>query len=257
MSGQLVFDLMEDLLATDIITERVDTRTTPNTIGYVVEAAVEHPLSKEREDGGAKVNVAMEDSEEDEDEVLPPGNWKGIILEDYDMLYRLLHSEYRDFDKRHRLNQRTIQGLERKLTGLHSRIQELEAEIDELKALDEEELKKLAKTEEVQALQGNVRDLESKLDFERGQWTELHEKYKALLDWFFVLDHCEGISVAKQVRKRLDDHLDEKFQKRVSVEVTSRVLDIMGNTDMERKLASMDVDDEFNERVLKEALKRY
>jgi hypothetical protein len=55
----------------------------------------------------------------------------------------------------------------------------------------------------------------------------------------------------------LDDHLDEKFQKRVSVEVTRRVLDIMGNMDMERKLASMDVDDEFNERVLKEALKRY
>jgi predicted transcriptional regulator len=57
-----------------------------------------------------------------------------------------------------------------------------------------------------------------------------------LLDRFFVLDHCEGISVAKQFRKRLDDHLDEKFQKRVSVEVTRRVLDIMGNMDMERKL---------------------
>jgi uncharacterized protein involved in exopolysaccharide biosynthesis len=43
--------------------------------------------------------------------------------------------------------------LERELKGLHSRIQELEVEIDELKALDEEELKKMAKTEEVQALQ--------------------------------------------------------------------------------------------------------
>jgi predicted RNase H-like nuclease (RuvC/YqgF family) len=199
----------------------------------------------------------MEDLEEDEDEVLPLGNWEGITLEDYDMLYRLLHSEYRDFDKCHRANQCTVQGLEMKLKGLHSRIQELEAEIDELKALDKEELKKLAKAEEVQALQGNVRDLKGKLDFERGQWTELHENYKALLDRFFVLDHCEGISVAKQIRKRLDDHLDEEFQKRVSMEVTRRVLDIMGDTDMERKLASMDVDDQFNERVLKEALKRY
>jgi predicted RNase H-like nuclease (RuvC/YqgF family) len=222
-----------------------------------VEAAVEHPLSKEREDSGVEVNVAMEDLEEDEDEVLPPRNWEGITLEDYDMLYRLLHSEYRDFDKHHRANQRTVQGLERELKSLHSRIQELEAGIDELKALDEEELKKLVKTEEVQALQGNVRDLEGKLDFERGQWIELHEKYKALLDWFFVLDHCEGISVAKQVRKRLYDYLDEEFQKRVLVEVTRRVLDIMGDTDMERKLASMDVDDEFNERVSREALKRY
>jgi hypothetical protein len=66
---------------------------------------------------------------------------------------------------------------------------------------------------------------------------------------------AKGISVAKQVKKRLDDHLDEEFQKRVSVEVTRRVLDIIGDMDMERKLASMDVDDEFNERVSKEALK--
>jgi chromosome segregation ATPase len=98
MSGQSVFDLMEDLPATDITIERVDARTEPSTTGFVVEAVVEHPLSKEREDSGAEVNVAMEDLEEDEDEVLLPGNWKGIALEDYDMLYRLLHSKYRDFD---------------------------------------------------------------------------------------------------------------------------------------------------------------
>jgi hypothetical protein len=104
MSGQSVFDLIEDLLATDITTEQVDTRTEPSTTSFVVEAVVEHPLSKEREDSGAEVSVAMEDSEEDEDGVLPPGNWEGITLEDYDMLYRLLHSEYRDFDKRHRTN---------------------------------------------------------------------------------------------------------------------------------------------------------
>jgi hypothetical protein len=104
MSGQSVFDLMEDLSATDSTTEQVDTRSEPSTTGFVVEAVVEHPLSKEREDGGVKVNVAMEDLEEDEDEVLPPGNWEGITLEDYDMLYRLLHSEYRDFDKCHRAN---------------------------------------------------------------------------------------------------------------------------------------------------------
>jgi hypothetical protein len=64
------------------------------------------------------------------------------------------------------------------------------------------------------------------------QWIELHKKYKDLLDRFFILDHCEGISVAKQVRKKLDDHLDEEFQKRVLVEVTRRVLDIMGDTDI-------------------------
>jgi predicted nucleic acid-binding Zn-ribbon protein len=66
-----------------------------------------------------------------------------------------------------------IQGLEGKIKGLHSRIKQLEGEIEELKALDDEELKKLAKMEEVQALEANMLVLESQLDFERGQWTEL------------------------------------------------------------------------------------
>jgi hypothetical protein len=44
----------------------------------------------------------------------------------------------------------------------------LEADINDNKALDEEELKKLAKTEEVQALQGNLHDMGGQLDFERG-----------------------------------------------------------------------------------------
>jgi DNA polymerase III sliding clamp (beta) subunit (PCNA family) len=110
-----------------------------------VEASGNHLVSNKVEDSGVEVNIAMDDS----DEVLPSGNWEGITLEDYDMLYRLLHSEYKDFNKCHCANQRTIQGLEKELKSLHSRIQELEAEIDELKVLDEEELKKLAKTQEV------------------------------------------------------------------------------------------------------------
>lgn len=123
----------------------------------------------------------MEDSDEVSNEVLPLGNWEGIILEDYDMLYRLLHSEYSGFDKHHCANQRTKQGLERELKGFHSCIQELEVEIDELMALDKKELKKVTKMQEVQALQENICDLEGKLDFEKGQWIELHKKYKELL----------------------------------------------------------------------------
>jgi hypothetical protein len=123
----------------------------------------------------------------------------------------------------------------------------LEAEIDVLKALDEEELKKLAKMEEVQALQENIRNLEGRLDFERCYRTKLPKKCKDLLDRFLILDHCEGISIAKQVRSRLNNQLDEEFQKRVLVKVTRRVLDIMGDTDIQKKLASMDVDDQFNE----------
>jgi hypothetical protein len=99
-----VFDMMENLPATNITTEKVDTRTEPNTACCVVEAGGNHPVSKKTEDCGAEVNVAMEDSDEDDDEVLPLGYWEGIILEDYDMLYRLLHLKYRDFVKRHRAN---------------------------------------------------------------------------------------------------------------------------------------------------------
>ena len=82
-----------------------------------------------------------------------------------------------------------IQGLEGKIKGLHSRIKQLEGEIEELKALDDEELKKLTKIEEVQALEANMYVLESQLDFERGQWTDLQGKYKELMDRFFILNH--------------------------------------------------------------------
>jgi hypothetical protein len=40
----------------------------------------------------------------------------------------------------------------------------------------------------------------------------MHEKYKDLLDRFFLLDHWEGISISKVVRK---NRLDEEFHKRV------------------------------------------
>jgi predicted nuclease with TOPRIM domain len=63
--------------------------------------------------------------------------------------------------------------------------------------LDDEELKKLAKTEEVQVLEANMHVLERQLDFKRGQWTELQGKYKELMDRFFVLDHWEGISLCQ------------------------------------------------------------
>jgi hypothetical protein len=142
MSGQLVFDMMEDLLATDITIEQVDTRTEPSTTGCIVKIGGNHPVSKETADYGAKVNVAMEDSNEDDDEVLLLGNWEDVMVEDYDMLYKHLYAEYKDFDKLHRANQHRIHGLEGELKGLYSRIQELEAKIHELKELDKEELKK-------------------------------------------------------------------------------------------------------------------
>jgi chromosome segregation ATPase len=95
------------------------------------------------------------------------------MVEDFDRLYWLLRSQYKEFHKRHRSSKRTIQGLEGEIKSLRSRIEQLEGEIEELKALDDEELKKLAKTEEVQVLEANMHVLKRQLDFERGHWTEL------------------------------------------------------------------------------------
>jgi predicted RNase H-like nuclease (RuvC/YqgF family) len=153
----------------------------------------------------------MAEHDEEEDNELSAIDWEGITVEDFDRLYRLLRSQYKEFHKRHRSSERMIQGLEGEIKGLHSRIKQLEGEIEELKALDDEELKKLAKMEEVQALEANMHVLERQLDFERGQWTELKEKYKELMDWFFILDHWEGILLANAVRKKLDEYLDIEF----------------------------------------------
>jgi hypothetical protein len=133
----------------------------------------------------------------------------------------------------------------------------LEGEIEELKVLNDEELKKLAKTEEVQVLEANIHVLERQLDFERGQWTELQGKYKELMDRFFVLDHWEGVSLANAVQKKLDKHLDEQFHQWVSMEVTKRVLDIMEDPELQKKLAYINVNEEYNNRVSMEAMKRF
>jgi hypothetical protein len=131
----------------------------------------------------------------------------------------------------------------------------LEGEIEELKALDDEELKKLANTEEVQVLEANMHVLERQLDFERGQWTELQGKYKELMDRFFILNHWEGVSLANAVQKKLDKHLNEQFHQRVSMEVTKRVSNIMKDPELQKKLAYINVDEEYNNSVSKEAMK--
>jgi hypothetical protein len=123
--------------------------------------------------------------------------------------------------------------------------------------LDDEELKKLAKTEEVQVLEANMHVLERQLDFERGQWTEVHGKYRELMDRFFVLDHWEGVSLTNAVQKKLDKHVDEQFQQWVSMEVTKRVSDIMEDPELQKKLAYINVDEEYNNHVSKEAMKRF
>ena len=55
--------------------------------------------------------------------------------------------------------------------------------------------------------------------------------------------------------RELKGQLD--FEKRVLMEVTKRVNDIMGDIELKKGLVFIGVDDEFNKRVLKEAIKHY
>jgi hypothetical protein len=198
----------------------------------------------------------MAEHDEEEDDELSASDWEGVRVEDFDRLYRLLRSQYKEFHKRHYSSEHTIHGLEGEIKSLRSRIEQLEGEIEELKALDKEVLKKLAKTEEVQALEANMHVLERRLDFERGQWTELQGKYKELMDRFFVLDHWKGVLLANAVQKKLDKHLDEQFHQRVSMEVTKRVSNIMKDPELQKKLAYINIDEEYN-CISKEAMKRF
>ena len=109
--------------------------------------------------------------------------------------------------------------------------------------------------EEMQALEANMRVLESQLNFERGQWTELHEKYKELLDQFFILNHWEGSLFANAIRNKLYIHLDEEFHQWVSMEVTKMVSNIMKYSELKKKLENINVNEEYNHRVSREAIK--
>jgi siroheme synthase (precorrin-2 oxidase/ferrochelatase) len=75
------------------------------------------------------------------------------------------------------------------------------------------------------------------------------------MDRFFILDHWKGILLANAVRKKLDEHLDEEFHQWVSMEVTKRVLIIMKDPKLQKKLAHINIDEEYNNHVLREAMK--
>jgi hypothetical protein len=78
-----------------------------------------------------------------------------------------------------------------------------------------------------------------------------------LMDRFFILDHWEGISLANAVRKKLDERLDEEFHQRVSMEMAKRVSIIMKDLELQKKLAHINVNEEYNHRVSREAMKQF
>ena len=63
--------------------------------------------------------------------------------------------------------------------------------------------------------------------------------------------------LANAVKKKLDKYLDERFHQWVSMEVTKRVLVIIKDLELLKKLANIICDEEYNNRVWKEAMNRF
>jgi hypothetical protein len=66
-----------------------------------------------------------------------------------------------------------------------------------------------------------------------------------------------GVSLANAVQKKLDKYLDEQYHQQVSMEVTKRVSNIMEDPELQKKLAYINVNEEYNNRVSKEAMKQF
>jgi hypothetical protein len=55
-----------------------------------------------------QIIAAMAEHDEEEDDELSASDWEGVMVEDFDRLYRLLRSQYKEFYKRYRSSERTI-----------------------------------------------------------------------------------------------------------------------------------------------------
>jgi hypothetical protein len=112
-----VFDMTEDLLATNINAKEEVMAIEPSTAGCGVEASGKQVQVA---DSGNCILQIIDEEEEDE---LSASDWEGVMVEVFDRLYRLLRSQYKDFHKRHRSSERTIQGLEGEIKSLRSCIE--------------------------------------------------------------------------------------------------------------------------------------
>ena len=59
------------------------------------------------------------------------------------------------------------------------------------------------------------------------------------------------------VRKKLDKYLNEEFRQRASMEVTKKVSIIIKDSELLKKLAYINVDEEYNHRILRKAMEQF
>jgi hypothetical protein len=121
-----VFDMIEDLPTTNINVEEEVMTIEPSTAGCGVDASGKQVQVADSGNRALQIIAAMVEHDEEEDDELLASDWEGVTVEDFDRLYRLLRSQYKDFHKRHRSSEHTIQGLEGKIKSLRSRIEQLE-----------------------------------------------------------------------------------------------------------------------------------
>jgi hypothetical protein len=103
-----VFDMTEDLPTTNINAEEKVMIIEPSIVGCGIEASGKQVQVADSRNCTLQRIASMAEHDEEEDDELSASDWEGVTVEDFDRLYRLLHSQYKDFHKRHRSSKRMI-----------------------------------------------------------------------------------------------------------------------------------------------------
>jgi hypothetical protein len=100
--------MTEDLPTTNINAEEEVMTIEPRTAGCGVEVSGKQVQVADSGNCTLQIIAAMAEHDEEEDDELSASDWEGVTVEDFDRLYRLLCSQYKDFHKRHHSSERTI-----------------------------------------------------------------------------------------------------------------------------------------------------
>ena len=87
-----IFDTIEDLPSININVEEEVKTIEPSSAGCGMEASGNQVQLVDSRDCFLQIVVTMAEHDEEQDDELPTSDWEGIMVEDFDRLYRLLHS---------------------------------------------------------------------------------------------------------------------------------------------------------------------
>jgi hypothetical protein len=87
-----VFDMTKDLPTTNINAEEEVLTIEPSTAGCGVEASGKQVQAADLGNWALQIIAAMAEHDEEEDDELSASDWEGVMVEDFDRLYRLLRS---------------------------------------------------------------------------------------------------------------------------------------------------------------------